>query len=121
MRDCPSGDSPSLNGLGASPNKNPDWITASSASCGHRPVRYGNRKAVGSSSRPCGFRYGRTPSRASGRSLVLFRPIADATVQDAIRDRILDAYARCIQRLCSTKGRTGGPLGGRGRMCPRRQ
>ena len=39
MRDCPSGDSPSLNGLGASPNKNPDWITASSASCEHRPVR----------------------------------------------------------------------------------
>ena len=45
------------------------------------------------------------------RRFVLFRPIADATVQDAIRDRILDAYARCIQRPCSTRDEPAVPLG----------
>ena len=31
------------------------------------------------------------------RSFPLFRPIADTAAQDAIRDRILDAYARCAR------------------------
>ena len=32
------------------------------------------------------------------RSFALFRPIADAMAQDAIRDRILDVYAQCVNR-----------------------
>ena len=47
------------------------------------------------------------PARTYGvqgerRSFPLFRPIADATAQDAICDRILDAYAQRVNRPCDT-------------------